>query len=66
MEDKPVDVDKLKAIRNKIRKENQEKYLENSKDRLGKIITTKIIKIGIPPGIRGPPNRSINVKYRAD
>ena len=42
MEDKPVDVDKLKAIRNKIRKENQEKYLENSKDRLGKIITTKI------------------------
>ncbi len=42
MEDEPVDINKLKAIRNKIRKENQEKYLENSKDRLGKIVTTKI------------------------
>jgi hypothetical protein len=41
-ENKPVDVNKLKAIRNKIRKENEQKYLENSKERLGKIITTKI------------------------
>ena len=41
-ENKPVDVNKLKAIRNKIRKENEQKYLENSKDRLEKIVTTKI------------------------
>ncbi len=30
-ENKPVDINKLKAIRNKIRQENEQKYLENSK-----------------------------------
>ena len=40
--EEPIDFRKLKSLKEKIRSENKDKYLENSKKRLEKIISTKI------------------------
>ena len=40
--EEPIDFRKLKSLKDKIRSENKDKYLENSKKRLEKIISTKI------------------------
>jgi len=40
--EEPIDFNKLKNLKEKIRAENKDKYLENSKKRLEKIISTKI------------------------
>ena len=42
MDEPNLDFNKLKSLKEKIRSENKDRYLENSKKRLEKILSTKI------------------------
>ena len=42
MDEPNLDFNKLKSLKEKIRAENKDRYLENSKKRLEKIVSTKI------------------------